>query len=71
MLDHTIHIGSTSTFLYFDLYLYSAYGAHYVYGKVLASVAMTIVTFQNGKKLTFNPIYFTNEFSDSNFYFCI
>ena len=29
-LDHTIHIGSTPTFLYFDLYLYSAYAAHYV-----------------------------------------
>ena len=30
-LDHTIHIGSIPTFLYFDLYLYSAYAAHYVY----------------------------------------
>ena len=30
-LDFTICIGSTLTFLYFDLYLYSAYGAHYVY----------------------------------------
>ena len=30
-LDYTIRIGSTSTFLYFDLYLYSAYAAHYVY----------------------------------------
>ena len=30
-LDHTICIGSTPTFLYFDLYLYSAYAAHYVY----------------------------------------
>ena len=29
-LDHTIHIGSISV-LYFDLYLYSAYAAHYVY----------------------------------------
>ena len=26
-----IRIGSTPTFLYFDLYLYSAYTAHYVY----------------------------------------
>ena len=25
-LDYTIRIGSTPTFLYFDLYLYSAYG---------------------------------------------
>ena len=30
-LDYTIRIGSTSIFLYFDLYLYSAYAAHYVY----------------------------------------
>ena len=30
-LDHTIRIGSTPTFLYFDFYLYSAYTAHYVY----------------------------------------
>ena len=29
-LDYTIRIGSTATFLYFDLYLYSAYAAHYV-----------------------------------------
>ena len=29
-LDYTIHIGSTPTFLYFDLYLYSAYAAHYI-----------------------------------------
>ena len=27
-LDFTIHIDSTPTFLYFDLYLYSGYGAH-------------------------------------------
>ena len=30
-LDYAIHIGSTPTFLYFDLYLYSAYAAHYIY----------------------------------------
>ena len=29
-LDFTIRIGSTPTFLYFELYLYSAYAAHYV-----------------------------------------
>ena len=27
-LDHTIRIGSTPTFLYFDLYLYSVYTQH-------------------------------------------
>ena len=31
MLEYTIRIGSTPTFLYFDLYFYSAYAAHYVY----------------------------------------
>ena len=30
-LDYTIRIRSTLTFIYFDLYLYSAYAAHYVY----------------------------------------
>ena len=35
-LDYTIRIGSTQTFLYFDLYLYSAYVAHYVYYTVAA-----------------------------------
>ena len=30
-LDYTIRIGSTPAILYFDLYLYSAYAAHYVY----------------------------------------
>ena len=33
-LDHTIRIGSTPTFLYFDLYLYSAYAAHCVLGEL-------------------------------------
>ena len=30
-LDYTIRIGSIPTFLYFDLYLYSTYAAHFVY----------------------------------------
>ena len=30
-LDYTIRIGSIPTFLYFDLYLYSAYAAHFIY----------------------------------------
>ena len=30
-LDYTIRIGSTPAFLYFDLYLYSAYATYYVY----------------------------------------
>ena len=31
LVDYTIHIGSTPTFLYFNFYVYSAYAAHYVY----------------------------------------
>ena len=30
-LEYTIRIDSTPTFLYFNLYLYSAYTAHYIY----------------------------------------
>ena len=33
-LDYTIRIGSIPTFLYFDLYLYSAYAAHFVCDKI-------------------------------------
>ena len=33
-LDYTIRIGSIPTFLYFDLYLYSAYAAHFVYVRI-------------------------------------
>ena len=33
-LDYILLIGSASTFLYFDLYLFSAYAAHYVYREV-------------------------------------
>ena len=38
-LDYTIRIGSIPTFLYFDLYLYSAYAAHFVYCSILRSLA--------------------------------
>ena len=37
-LDHTIRIGSTPNFLYFELYLYSAYAAHYVYFTLLYKI---------------------------------
>ena len=37
-LDYTIRIGSTPTILYFDLYLYSAYAAHYKIGSVYISI---------------------------------
>ena len=39
-LDYTIRIGSTPTFLYFDLYLYSAYAAHFVYIQHNSSIAI-------------------------------
>ena len=29
----------------------------------------SVATFQNGRRLTFNPIYFANEFGDPQFYF--
>ena len=41
-LDYTIRIGSTPTFLYFDLYLYSAYAAHFVYNTMVSSPVSTI-----------------------------
>ena len=44
-LDCTIRIGSTLTFLYFDLYLYSAYVAHYVL-YINSSVYKVIYIFQ-------------------------
>ena len=34
--NYTIRIDSTPTFLYFDLYLYSGYGAHYIYLFILS-----------------------------------
>ena len=39
-LDFTIRIGSTQTFSYFDLYLYSAYAAHYVYIRILSLISI-------------------------------
>ena len=45
MLDFTIRIGSTPTFLYFDLYLYSAYAAHYVYNELLNALEVFFFSF--------------------------
>ena len=41
-LDFTIRIGSTSTFLYFALYLYSAYAAHYVYWTISSHSVISV-----------------------------
>ena len=48
-LDFTIRIGSTPTFLYFDLYLYSAYAAHYVYNKKFTSKSKFLLHLYLGK----------------------
>ena len=43
-----------------------------VNGKSVSAVAMKTVQFQNGRKLTFNPIYFANEFGTPiDLFFCI
>ena len=42
-LDYTIRIGSTPTFLYFDLYLYSAYAAHCIYLLLVPFLYMEII----------------------------
>ena len=42
-LDYTIRIGSIPTFLYFDLYLYSAYAAHFVYDNIPAPLRGLLV----------------------------
>ena len=51
-LDYTIRIGSIPTFLYFDLYLYSAYAAHFVYCSYrvfLCDVTGAILVSQNNE----------------------
>ena len=45
-----IRIGSTPTFLYFDLYLYFAYAAHYVYIYIYAVSHWTSVIFSQSTK---------------------
>ena len=45
-LDYTIRIGSTPTFLYFDLYLYSAYAAHYVYSSKKKYIYISFANFK-------------------------
>ena len=63
-LDHTIRIGRTPTFLYFDLYLYSAYGAHYVYNMnnvELASVnKVELVNMNNVELANMNNVELAN-----------
>ena len=58
-LDYTIHIGSTPTFLYFDLYLYSAYAAHYVY--YLKSGGAFLRELKQSFKVNFSENFTFNE----------
>ena len=48
-LNYSIRIGST-TFLYFDLYLYSAYVVHYVY-YINISLYLHFYSFLIGRKV--------------------
>ena len=50
-LDYTIRIGSTPTFLYFDLYLYSAYAARYVCLKYYCNCRDDVNFFKWGVRL--------------------
>ena len=59
-LDHTIRIGSTPTFLYFDLYLHSAYAAHYVY--YIYTVRFLLISLRN---LLYNPPKLTNTYKQT------
>ena len=49
-LDYTIRIGSTQTFLYFDLYLYSAYAGHNVYFMLIRAAFFMDITLQRVDK---------------------
>ena len=50
-LDYTIRIGSTPNFLYFDLYLYSAYAAHYIISCLVQSIVWTDFRVSSCKEL--------------------
>ena len=53
-LDYTIRIGSTPTFLYFDLYLYSAYAAHFVYIYIMHFEPAVNTKRENKREMTLN-----------------
>ena len=45
-LDYTIRIGSTPPFLYFDLYLHSAYAEHYVCSHYISDMHHVLTIYQ-------------------------
>ena len=51
-LDYTIRIGSTPTFLYFDLYFYSAYAGRYVYFYQILLVTIYALEIKKKHRLT-------------------
>ena len=59
-LDYTIRIGSIPTFLYFDLYLHSAYAAHFVYNlkvsKTQKSSISILILFRSTFKIKKNSL---------------
>ena len=66
-LDFTINIGSTPTYLYFDLYLNTAYAAHYVY--FFTDVILTI--FLKCLWNEFFPLQFVHDWKYENLRICI
>ena len=58
-LDYTIRIGSTPNFLYFDLYLYSAYAAHYV--SFYISICISTLPTQHTTFITLSKTLFYNS----------
>ena len=53
-LDYTIRIGSIPTFLYFDLYLNSAYAAHFVYIYIYIYICICLYTASSIKVVAAN-----------------
>ena len=61
-LDYTIRIGSTPTFLYFDLYLYSTDAAHYVYLNLRLLIILLHLPFKANLKHVFFHLNYTVSF---------
>ena len=69
MLDFTIRIGRTPTFSYFDLYLYSAYAAPYVYFTFYISICNSpsqTAIFDVFLSIEFYPMIYLMLFRASN-----
>ena len=75
-LDYTIRTGSTPTFIYFDLYLYSTYAAHNLYIP-LSDIAVYMQLSQSGKQKNQRSLKYINYekhaflFKSAYFVFCL